>query len=88
MQEHTLTTSRASKLLGIAMCTFAVVKACSQQLYLYLQRLEFEHMAGAAAPHFDGGSLFIVINLVEPAPWFITGLLLIVLSSYIQRLLH
>jgi len=87
MQEHSLTTAKASKLLGIAMCAFAVVKACIQQVYLYLQGVELEHLTGAAVPH-GRGSLFIIINLLEPAPWFIVGLLLFVFGNLIQRLLR
>ena len=87
MPEHFLTTAKASKLLGIAMCTFAVVKACIQQVYLYLQGVELEHLTGGTVPH-GRGSLFIIINLLEPAPWFIVGLLLFVFGNLIQRLLR
>jgi hypothetical protein len=88
MQEHSLTTGRASKLLGIAMCTFAVVKACVQQIYLYAQREELAHLTGGTMSHASGDSFFIVINLLEPAPWLIVGLLLIVFGNFIQRLLR
>ena len=88
MQEHCLTTGRASKLLGIATCTFAVVKACFQQIYLYAQRAELAHLTGGTMSSTSGDSFFVVINLLEPAPWLVVGLLLIVSGNFIQRLLR
>ena len=88
MQEHSLTTGRASKLLGIAMCAFAVTKACVHQIYLYLQRLELDRLTGGSVPHGSGDSFFLVVNFIEPVSWFVVGILLIVFANLIQRVLR
>jgi len=81
------TTERAARLVGLAMCLFALVKAGIQQTSLYLQRVELAHLTGGFGPHEAGSTFFIIINLLEPAPWLLTGLLLIFFSRRIQRLL-
>jgi len=49
--------------------------------------VELAHLTGGFGPHEAGSTFFIIINLLEPAPWLLTGLLLIFFSRRIQRLL-
>lgn len=89
MENYTLTTARAARLLGVALIIWGVCELMARQVYLHIQQSHFAASFGKDHPLAQADSFFVVApGLVAPSSTFLTGLLLIVFSRAIQGLLR
>jgi hypothetical protein len=89
MENQPLTTARAARLLGLALIVWALSDAIARQAYMLIQRHLIEAEFGVGNPLPRANSLFLVVpSLIPPIAAIVTGLLLILLSQRIQKLLR
>jgi hypothetical protein len=89
VENYTLTTARAARLLGVALIIWGVSDIVTREVYLHIQEAHFAASFGKDHPLAQGDSFFVVApGLVAPISAFITGLLLMMFSRTIQGLLR
>lgn len=89
MENYTLTTARAARLLGLALIIWSLCELIARQAYLHIEQAHVVTLLGKDHPLAQADSLFVVSpSLVAPSSIFITGLLLIIFCRGIQWLLR
>jgi hypothetical protein len=87
--DNTLTTARAARLLGLTLIIWAVSETLARQVYVHIQVKELEASLGADNPLVQNHSLFVAApSLIAPVSTLITGIVLLLSSRAIQKMLR